>query len=62
MYVTDIADPFIPFPKESLKLNVIEDRERIDNFLDKLYTMHTEDSKKNLPGANCMGAAIDAAI
>lgn len=35
-WVGDVDDPFVPYPKEGLMLNVSEDRERIDIFLDKL--------------------------
>ena len=40
VWVGEVNDPFIPFPKEKLMLKLIEDRERIDVFLDKLVAMH----------------------
>lgn len=46
LWVGDINDPFVPLPKEKLMLKVIEDRERIDVFLDKLLNMHTPEHKK----------------
>ena len=46
LWVGDINDPFVPLPKEKLMLKVVEDRERIDLFLDKLLVMHTPDHKK----------------
>jgi PII-like signaling protein len=30
----------VPYPKEKLMMNVVDDREKIDIFLDKLVTMH----------------------
>ena len=41
-------------------LNVKDDRERIDAFLDKLITMYHVDSRRNLPLQNCTGAAMHA--
>jgi hypothetical protein len=46
LWVGDINDPFVPLPKEKLMLKVIEDRDRIDVFLDKLLNMHTPEHKK----------------
>jgi hypothetical protein len=45
--VGEIQDPFVPFPRERLVYKVVEDRERIDVFLDKLLNMHTLEQKKN---------------
>jgi hypothetical protein len=36
LWVGDVYDPFIPFPKERLILKLEDDREKIDIFLDKL--------------------------
>lgn len=36
LWVADTQDPFVPFPREKLMLNISSDRERIDIFLDKL--------------------------
>jgi len=36
LWVGDVVDPFIPLPKEKLMLNVANDREKIDIFLDKI--------------------------
>lgn len=54
-------DPFIPFPKEKLILNLVKDRERIDVFLDKLLLMHTAENKKSHLPQVCTGAALSAA-
>jgi protein transport protein SEC24 len=61
LWVGDINDPFVPLPKEKLMLKVIEDRERIDVFLDKLLVMHTPEHKKYQSPFLCTGAAIQAA-
>jgi hypothetical protein len=42
-------------------LKVVEDRERIDTFLDKLLVMHTPEHKKYQSPFICTGAAILAA-
>jgi len=39
-------------------LNVVEDRERLDSFLDKLIAMYHNESRKNLPIATCQGSAM----
>ena len=59
-WVADVDDPFVPYPKQGLMLNVKEDRERIDAFLDKLITLYHVDSRKNLPIQTCSGAAMYA--
>ena len=61
LWVADITDPFVPLPKSKLMLNLVEDRERIDTFLDKLLVMHTPDHKKYQSPFICTGAAIQAA-
>lgn len=61
LWIGDIQDPFVPLPKEKLLLKLVEDRERIDAFLDKLLTLHTPDHKKYQPPFLCTGAAIMAA-
>jgi hypothetical protein len=61
LWIGDINDPFVPLPKERLMLRVIEDRERIDTFLDKLLVMHTPEHKKYQSPFLCTGAAIQAA-
>ena len=40
LWVADIDDPFAPAPRERLMVNAVQDRERIDAFLDKLLTMY----------------------
>jgi len=40
LWVGDNVDPFVPYPKEKLMLNIVNDREKIDIFLDKLLTLH----------------------
>jgi protein transport protein SEC24 len=40
LWVGDINDPFVPYPKEKLMMNVVDDRMKIDIFLDKLVMMH----------------------
>lgn len=42
-------------------LKLVEDRERIDIFLDKLLNLHTIENKKYMPPFLCTGAAIQAA-
>ena len=42
----EIIDPFIPYPKEKLMLKLVDDRERIDIFLDKLLNLHNAETKK----------------
>ena len=61
LWVGDIQDPFVPLPKEKLMLKLVEDRERIDIFLDKLANLHTMENKKHQQGFICTGAAISAA-
>lgn len=61
LWMGDITDPFVPLPKERLLLKVVEDRERIDTFLDKLLVMHTPEHKKYHSPFICTGAAILAA-
>ena len=62
LWVGDITDPFIPMPKERLLLKLVDDRERIDTFLDKLLNLHTSENKKYQSPFLCTGAAIQAAI
>jgi len=57
----EISEPFIPLPLSSLLLNVQEDKERIESFLDKLLVYHTLENKKNLPHGICSGAGLEAA-
>jgi hypothetical protein len=40
LWVGDVQDPFVPFPSEKLMLNLLNDREKIDIFLDKLLNFH----------------------
>lgn len=61
LWVGDVIDPFIPLPKEKLILKLVEDREKIDIFLDKLLNYHTMENKKSQPPVTCTGAAISAA-
>lgn len=61
LWVGDVTDPFVPFPKERLMLNAVQDREKIDIFLDKLVNLHNLEQKKNMPQAICTGAAISSA-
>jgi hypothetical protein len=61
LWVGDIMDPFIPYPKEKLILKLVEDREKIDIFLDKLLTMHHFENKRYQQGFLCTGAAFSAA-
>lgn len=42
-------------------LKLVEDRERIDIFLDKLFLLHNLENKKSQPPHICTGAAISAA-
>lgn len=61
LWVSDQQDPFVPLPKSKLMLKVVEDREKIDTFLDKILTMHTLENKKQQSPYLCTGAAIIAA-
>ena len=58
LWVSDVQDPFVPLPKDKLMLNLANDRERIDIFLDKLLLIHNTQDK---PAFICTGAAIQAA-
>ena len=58
MYVGDLNDPFVPLPKEKLMLKLVDDREKIDIFLDKLLNLHTMEHKKYQGPFLCTGAAI----
>ena len=58
LWVGDIMDPFVPLPKEKLMLRVVEDREKIEIFLDKLLGLHTAENKKYQSPFLCTGAAI----
>mmetsp|Transcript_19420 Transcript_19420/g.29838 ORF Transcript_19420/g.29838 Transcript_19420/m.29838 type:complete len:271 (+) Transcript_19420:785-1597(+) len=59
--VTDVEDPFVPYPLEKLMLNVELDRERISALLDKLIEMYYTESRKIMQIQTCQGAAIHAA-
>jgi hypothetical protein len=61
VYVGDLNDPFIPLPKEKLMLKLVDDREKIDIFLDKLLNLHTQEHKKYQSPHLCTGAALSAA-
>jgi len=61
LWVTDVDEPFVPFPQEKLMLNVTDDRARIDALLDRLISLYYLESRKNLPIQTCQGAAISAA-
>jgi Sec23/Sec24 trunk domain len=61
LWVSDIQDPFVPLPREKLMFRLLEDRERIDIFLDKLLNLHTPENKKYQMPYLCTGAAIQAA-
>lgn len=62
LIVADVDDPFSPAPRERLMLNAVQDRERIDAFLDKLLTMYQTEDKISSPMQTCAGAAVSAAI
>ena len=62
LWVGDIDSPFVPYPKEKLMLKVVEDREKIDIFLDKLVNIHSLEQKKHMPACTVTGAALGAAI
>ena len=55
--VTDINDPFVPDPIESLTFNVSEDREKLDNVLDKLADWTYPQPSKQIISA---GAVVEA--
>jgi protein transport protein SEC24 len=60
LWVNDVEDPFYPLPLETLMLNVRDDRERIDIFLDKLIQMYYVEHRRNLPIQTCLGSAISS--
>lgn len=62
LWVGETQDPFVPFPREKLMLNVTADRERIDAFLDKLITMYHFGERKNVPNQSCLGAAMSSGV
>eukprot|EP00349_Pseudokeronopsis_sp_Brazil_P002794 CAMPEP_0202963266 /NCGR_PEP_ID=MMETSP1396-20130829/7245_1 /ASSEMBLY_ACC=CAM_ASM_000872 /TAXON_ID= /ORGANISM="Pseudokeronopsis sp., Strain Brazil" /LENGTH=361 /DNA_ID=CAMNT_0049684321 /DNA_START=1043 /DNA_END=2128 /DNA_ORIENTATION=+ len=62
LWVGDVDNPFVPFPKEKLMLNVVRDREKIDIFLDKLANFHHLENKKHMAATTVTGAALGAAI
>lgn len=62
LWVADTEDPFVPFPRQKLMLNLTADRERIDAFLDKLLIMYNNDSRSNIPTFSCTGAALSAGM
>jgi protein transport protein SEC24 len=41
-------------------VNPVDDRERIDAFLDKLLAMYYTDARKNMPIETCSGSAMTA--
>ena len=59
-WVGDVSDPFVPYPKEGLMLNLVEDRERIDMFLDKLITMYYTEARMKGRINTCPGPAASA--
>lgn len=46
LWIGDITDPFVPYPKDKLMLKLVEDREKIDIFLDKLLTFFNPEQRK----------------
>lgn len=44
-WIGDMSDPFVPLPRSRLLLNIVEERERLDCFLDKLQTMYTPETR-----------------
>lgn len=60
LWVGDVSDPFVPFPKEGLMLNLVDDREKIDTFLDKLIAMYYTESRMKGKITTCAGAAASA--
>ena len=43
-------------------LNVKDDRDRIDLFLDKLIQLYYTEARKNTPVQTCLGAAISSCV
>jgi hypothetical protein len=60
-WVNDVEDPFVPLPPEAVMLSVLDDRERIEVFLDKLISMYYTEARKNMPIQTCLGAAMSSA-
>ena len=58
---SEVNDPFAPFPREKLLLNLHKDAEKISLLLEKLPTMQTVDTAKTLPNGLCLGAAVSSA-
>ena len=62
LWVADTSDPFAPFPMSRLMLNVVHDKERIENFLDKLLSKYNSEGKKSITYQSCPGAAMESAM
>jgi hypothetical protein len=60
LWVNDLDDPFVPLPRETVMLNLTDDRDRIEMFLDKLITFYYTESRKNMPIQTCLGAAMSS--
>lgn len=41
MHVGEVDDPFIPLPLSKLMMDIVKDRDQIDNVIDKIYNMYT---------------------
>jgi len=51
--VSDVSEPFAPFPTSHLGLSPVDDKERIEAFLDWLIETYYVESRKNLPFQTC---------
>lgn len=57
-WMNDLDDPFHPLPIQTVMLNVKDDRDRIDIFLDKLIQLYYTEARKNSSIQTCLGSAI----
>ena len=59
-WMNDLDDPFYPLPVQTVMLNVKDDRDRIDIFLDKLIQLYYTEARKNSAIQTCLGSAISS--
>ena len=62
MVMAGLDDPFAPVPRERLMLKLVEDRERIDAFLDKLVSMYQTEERMTNINSTASGAAITTCV
>ena len=42
LHVGDVDDPFVPLPLSKIMMDVLQDRERLDIVIDKIYNMYSQ--------------------